>query len=181
MKKIMILALALLMLLSLTACGSKNTEEPAAGGESVGLPNPWTEAASAEEAAKGAGVGEFVLPENATETTGGRVDWMSFRYMKDLAQADGGIGSAELTARKGVKHSEAEDVSGDYTSYKYGWSQEVDGTTVNCYGNEEGHMMKALWESGDFAYSLVVRGQGDIHDTYGIDALAVEALVRAIG
>ena len=95
--------------------------------------------------------------------------------------ADGGIGSAELTARKGVKHSEAEDVSGDYTAYKYGWSQEIDGTTVNCYGNEEGHMMKALWESGDFAYSLVVRGQGDIHDTYGIDALAVEALVRAIG
>ncbi len=40
---------------------------------------------------------------------------------------------------------------------------------VRCFGNEEGKTMKAIWLSDNFSYSIFVRGQGDIYDTYGLD------------
>ena len=40
--------------------------------------------------------------------------------------------------------------------------------------------MKAIWISDNFSYSIMVRGQGDIYDTYGLDEEAIGALVAAI-
>ena len=81
--------------------------------------------------------------------------------------------------RKGLKQ-DGEDVSGDYTEYAFAWMQEVDGWEVSCFGNEEGRTMKAIWISDNFSYSIMVRGQGDIYDTYGLDEEAIGALVAAI-
>ncbi|MCR4906757.1 MAG: hypothetical protein K6A33_11830 [Clostridiales bacterium] len=176
MKKILVLMLAAILMLALTACGAKETKDED-GGE--GSANPWTEVADAEEAANGAGVGYFTLPENGTEVTGGRIDFLGFRYMKNLAEADGAVGAAELTVRKGLKQ-DSEDVSGDYTAYKYAWTQDVGGWTVYCMGNEDGRTMKAIWVSDNFSYSIMVRGQGDYYDTYGLGAEDVTALVEGI-
>ncbi|MBR2570893.1 MAG: hypothetical protein IKE30_02000, partial [Clostridia bacterium] len=96
------------------------------GAESVGMANPWTEVKTAEEAADGAGVGYFTVPEENTETTGGPVNWYGFQYMKGIAEADGAIGAAELTVRKGLKQ-DTEDVSGDCTEYALEWTVESDG------------------------------------------------------
>ena len=174
MKRILVLLLAAALLFSLAACGEKKEED---SGE--GSINPWSEAESAEKAADGAGVGYFMVPENGTETSGGPVDILGFRYMKGIAEADGAIGTAEMTIRKGLKQ-DTEDVSGDYTAYPYAWTQEVDGWEVYCLGNEDGRTMKAIWLSDNFSYSIVIRGQGDLAETYGIDADAVAALVSAI-
>ena len=173
-----------MMLLAPAACGNagaeKQPEEPAGTSEPlVGMANPWSEAKNAEEAADGAGVGYFELPEDGFETSGGPVNWSSFRYMKGIAQADGGIGAAELMVRKGLKQ-DGEDVSGDYTEYKYDWTQEIGDFTLKCFGNEKGKTMRAIWTSDNFSYCIYVRGQGDIYDTYGLDAEAVAALVSAI-
>ncbi len=145
----------------------------------VGMANPWTDTEDVNKAADGAEVGYFMVPENGTEVTGGRIDWYGFRFMTHLAEADGAVGAAELTVRKGLKQ-ESEDVSGDYTEYAYTWTQEADGWDVTCYGNEEGRMMKAVWLSDNFSYSITVRGQGDLYDTYGLGAEDVVALVTAI-
>jgi hypothetical protein len=145
----------------------------------IGMANPWSDAETAEEAADGAGVGYFLVPENGTEAVGGRIDWFGFRYMDRLAEADGAVGAAELTVRKGLKQ-DSEDVSGDYTEYAYTWTQEADGWEVTCYGNEEGRMMKAVWLSDNFSYSVTVRGQGDLYTVYGLGADDVVALVTAI-
>ena len=144
-----------------------------------GMANPWSEVQTAEDAAEGAGVGYFLLPENGTEMDGGRVDWSGFQYMEHLAEADGYIGTAELTVRKGLKQ-ESDDVSGDYTEYLFEWEQEAGDFTARCFGNEEGKMMKAVWLSDNFSYSIMVRGQGDIYDTYGIGEEDVVALISAI-
>ncbi|MBQ2545001.1 MAG: hypothetical protein II836_09905 [Clostridia bacterium] len=176
MKKILVLILAAILMIALTACGAKETEEENSGEGSL---NPWHDAATADEAADGAGVGYFTVPENGTEVTGGRIDFTGFRYMKNLAEADGAVGAAELTVRKGLKQ-ESEDVSGDYTAYTYAWTQDVGGWTVYCLGNEDGRMMKAIWVSDNFSYSILVRGQGDIADTYGLGAEDVTALVEGI-
>ena len=49
MKKLLVIGLAAAFALALVGCGSQ--EEPAPEEEEVGIANPWTEAASAEEAA----------------------------------------------------------------------------------------------------------------------------------
>ena len=143
------------------------------------MANPWTDVSTPEEAAEGGGVGYFMLPENGTQLTGGPVDFVGYRYMKDLAEAQGYVGAAELTVRKGLKQN-SEDVSGDYTEYAFSWTQETDGFQISCFGNEDGRMMKAVWLTDNFSYSAVVRGQGDISDTYGLAAEDVAALVTSI-
>ena len=184
MKKILAITLAALMALALTACGAGSSEQAPAeeaseeSSEFAGMPNPWTEVETPEEAAEGAGVGSFQVPEDGTETSAGTVDWAVFQYMEGIAEADGWLGTAELTVRKGLQQ-DYEDVSGDYTEYKYEWSQEVDGQEVQCGGNEEGRAMKVTWLSDSCSYSIGIRGQGDLYDTYGVDADAVAALVSA--
>lgn len=144
-----------------------------------GMVNPWSVVDTADEAAEGAGVGYFMVPEDGTETTGGSVNWYGFECMEGLAEANGSIGTADLTVRKGLKQ-DSEDVSGDYTEYAFSWTQETDDWEVSCFGNEEGKAMKIIWLSDNFSYSIMVRGQGDLYDTYGIDEEAVSALVAAI-
>lgn len=177
MKKMLIIALAAAMVFALAGCGAGSTEpEPSENEQSA---NPWTEAATADEAADGAGVGTFKVPDQGTMIGGGEVDLMTFRYMEGLAEADGYVGTAVLTVRKGLSQN-GEDVSGDYTEYAYQWSQEEGGLDVRCFGNEEGKTMKAIWVSEDFSYSINVRGQGDIADTYGLSPEDIAALVEGI-
>ena len=147
--------------------------------ESVGMANPWTGATTADEAAEGAGVGYFAVPEENAETARGPVNWYGFRYMEHIAEADGAIGVAELTVRKGLRQ-DTQDVSGDYTEYALEWTVEADGWQVTCFGNEEGKAMKAIWLSDNFSYSIMVRGQGDAYDTYGLDDETIAALVTMI-
>ena len=181
MKKIIVIALAVFLLLSLATCKSREAEQPASEepANSAGMVNPWSDVDTAEAAADGAGVGYFQLPAENYETSGGPVNWVHFSYMKGLAQANGYVGTAELLVRKGLKQ-DSEDVSGDYTEYTCKWTLELDGTQINCFGNEEGKTMKAIWLSDNFSYCFLVRGQGDIHDTYGIDKEATLALVSEI-
>lgn len=152
----------------------------------AGIANPWSDVESAQAAAEGAGVGSFALPENGTEINGGRIDLVAYRYMDMLAEADGYVGTAELVVRKGVNRPAADvgydpaDVSGDYNEYAHDWQIEAAGWQVKCFGNEEGKTMKAIWQSDNFSYSIMVRGQGDIHDTYGLSDDDVAALVSTI-
>ena len=181
MKRMIVFAVSALMALAMMASGigicEQTASEPAA--PAMGMPNPWTEVETADEAAQGAGVGYFLAPEEGAQTPGGQVNWYAFRCMQGIAQANGYIAAAELTVRKGLKQ-DGEDVSGDYTEYAFEWTQIADGWQVNCYGNEEGAAMKVVWVSDNFSYSIIVRGQGDLYDVYGLDGEAVEALVKAI-
>ena len=159
---------------------------PVTDGSSVSMPNPWTEADSAKAAADGAGVGYFTLPDAGTEVVGGPIGWDNYRYMDLLAEANGYVGAAELTVRKGVNRPDHEvsydttDVSGDYTAYAHEWTIETNGWQIRCFGNEEGRVMKAIWPSDNFSYCILVRGQGDIRDVYGLGADDIAALVDAI-
>lgn len=144
----------------------------------TGMANPWTDVTSADEAAAGADVGYFMVPENNTDYNGHQVYITEFRCMEHLAEARGSIGAAELTIRKGLKQ-ESDDVSGDYNEYAHSWSFKTDdGITVNCYGNEEGKTMKAIWLSDNFSYSINVMGQGDEYDTYGLDDTTLKQLIE---
>ena len=162
--------------------GAKSSSSDA----STSIANPWTDVKTAAEAAEGAGVGTFELPEAGMEIGGGRVDLVEFRYMDLLAEADGYAGTAELVVRKGVNRPDhavgydTADVSGDYTAYAHEWEIEAAGWKVTCFGNEEGKAMKAIWQSDNFSYSIMVRGQGELHDTYGLGSDDIATLVGTI-
>lgn len=159
-----------------------------AGTSDIGasMANPWADADTAEAAADGAGVGYFTLPEDGMVIDGGPIGWDNYRYMDLLAEANGYVGAAELTVRKGVNRPDHDvdydtaDVSGDYNTYAYEWTIEATGGQVHCFGNEDGRTMKAIWSSDDFSYCILVRGQGDIRDVYGLGSDDIGALVGAI-
>lgn len=158
----------------------------ASSSATASMVNPWTDVKTAAEAAEGAGVGTFELPEAGMEIGGGRVDLVAFRYMDLLAEADGYAGTAELIVRKGVNRPDhavgydTADVSGDYTVYSHEWEIDAAGWKVKCFGNEEGKAMKAIWQSDNFSYSIMVRGQGGLHDTYGLGTDDIATLVGVI-
>lgn len=194
MKKRIALIIAAAMIFNLAACSQdipETTEASAAATESTAamsveeteqqdeIPNPWTTAQDASDAADGAGVGYFIVPSEGTDTDAGQINWDSFRYMDRLAEAEGYIGAATIVIRKGL-NEDTDDVSGDYTEYAYEWQLEADGWLVNCRGNVEGQAMLITWTSDNFAYSIVLRGQGDQYDTYGIDENMVDLLVSLI-
>ena len=159
---------------------------PGTDGSSASMPNPWEEADSAQAAADGAGVGYFKLPEAGAEVAGGPIGWDNYRYTDLLAEANGFVGAAELTVRKGVNRPDHElnydtaDVSGDYTAYAHEWTVKAGEWQVRCFGNEEGRAMKAIWSSDNFSYCILVRGQGGLRDVYGLGSDDIAALIGAI-
>ena len=40
--------------------------------------------------------------------------------------------------------------------------------------------MKAIWSSDNFSYCILVRGQGDLRDVYGLGSEDIAALVSTI-
>ena len=142
----------------------------------------FTKVASAEEAAKGAGLDKFVLPMEAQTDLGNVADsrdWMNFRYMDGFAQADFPMGAADLVVRKGLSSIDNGDVSGDYMEYAYEWTQDVNGTEAKCWGNREGAAMKTIWTKGDYSYSITARGAGG-EDDFGLSANDVAVWVLGI-
>ncbi|MBQ9041919.1 MAG: hypothetical protein IJ111_03805 [Eggerthellaceae bacterium] len=213
MKKILVITAALAMTFALAACSggassqssasassdastssaatssasaSASSESASASSATTGLANPWHDAATADAAAEGAGVGSFQVPAEGTTLECGQVFWHNFQYMEGLAEGDGDFGAAQFVIRKGLKSVEQEvgdgiaDVSGDYTVYKFAWDADVSGKQVKCYGNVEGNAMKATWTDGDYSYSIMARGQGDDEETFGLSANDLATLVGAI-
>lgn len=181
-KRVLVIASALALALALAGCGSASSSSSAsassaaassasagsAGSEqSAGLANPWHEAASAKEAATGAGVGSFMVPEPDTALACGKVFPWTFRYMQDIAEADGSAGAATLCVRKGVG-IQGGDVSGDYNEYAHNWTQDVYGVQVLCHGNVEGASTKTIWTAGGYSYCVLAFGQGDDRETFGL-------------
>ncbi len=179
MKRIVLIALTAALLLALAACGNAAQEQEKNNMGYTNMANPWTDVDSAEAAAEGAGVGYFMVPEKDIRLSISPMDITAYRCMKGVAQANGYIGAAEMTIRKGLKQ-DYEDVSGDYNAYKLSWTQELDGVQVQCFGNVEDQAIKTIWVTDNFSYSLNVRGQGDTRDTFGLNAADVAALVAGI-
>lgn len=175
-----VLLLGLLLCVSLAACGSSDQarEETAATGatvaaeeenQTVGMPNPWHSAESAEEAARGAGLDSFEIPEGSSISLGEIKD-VKYRCMEGIADADFTIGAVRITIRKGFASAAVEegDISGDYNEYKYSWTRTINGLEVNCFGNREGEAAKTIWTVDDYDFAILVREDSD-EDDYDLD------------
>ena len=157
--------------------GGENSDEN--GGE-AGVANSWSTVGSAEEAASGAGIEGFMVPEGA-EISLGEVAVNQFRCMEGLAEAVVEFPAVDMTIRKGARDIEIAqgDISGDYGEYTYDWKTDIDGTEVMCFGNREGEATKTIWNDGTYDYSITAFGMGGDTD-YGLSADDLTVLVKGI-
>ena len=115
----------------------------------VGIANPWSDAGTLAEAAEGAGIDGFSIPEGA-EISLGAVNVTEARYMEGLAEAVVEFPAVEMTIRKGnASVAEDGDISGDYNEYANTWTQNIKGLEVTCFGNREGDATKTIWKVDD--------------------------------
>ena len=114
----------------------------------VGMANPWAEAASAAEAAQGAGLDGFTIPEIFGCFSGEPT--AAFLYMDGMAEAILDEGDDHLLLRKGLG---SEDISGDYNIYPEERDINWKGLTIHCRG-EEGCVRTAWWSFGGNAFAL---------------------------
>ena len=147
----------------------------------TGMANPWSDVDSAEAAAEGAGLDTFMVPDGEAEISLGEVKVTQYRCMKGMAEAVVEFPAVEMTIRKGDKSGEmAEgDISGDYSEYKYDWTQNIKGLEGKCFGNREGEATKTIWSVDDMDYSITVQGLGGDED-YGLPADDLNSLINGI-
>lgn len=159
---------------------SASASSASASAASVGMPNPWSDAASAEEAAKGAGLDTFSVPEGIKISLG-EVPAATYSYMDGIAQAKIEFPAVEMTIRKGKASAAAEegDISGDYTEYANTWTQNIKGLEITCFGNREGDATKTIFQVDDTCYSINVLGLGGDTD-YGLKAEDLQSLIMAL-
>ena len=184
-KKYLFILMTIMMIavLALAGCGAAKQDEGGAEGqpaeeseeqseEQAGMANPWSDAKSAEEAGKGANVGDFKVEGIKTSlgVTGKAPECtpVAYRYMKGMAEAEFGIAAVEMTIRKadsGQVDFGDSDCSGDYNEYKHQWTQKASTKTV--------------WYDGKYSYSIMAIGAGG-DDDYGLSKKDVKALVSAL-
>ena len=117
----------------------------------VGLPNPWVETDSLEEAIRISGV-DVNLP--AAESLPQNMKLTHYRAVPGTLEADYSNGEEELMFRASVD-DDGYNLSGDYNTYSQAWRLTVGDCDVDCLGNGEIINIALFW-NGDKAYALTM-------------------------
>ncbi len=115
----------------------------------IGLPNPWTETESLEEAIRISGIA-FDPP--AAEALPEGMELFFYRAMPGTIEADYSNGKDELTIRVSMDEN-GYYLAGDYNTYSHEWQENVKGLTVDCLGDGKNANV-AVFSTGDLAFSL---------------------------
>lgn len=120
--------------------------------ESVGMPNPFTDNATLEEAEKNAGF-SIQVPDQVQD-----VKASAFRNLgQELLEVIYYHGEQEVARiRKGTG---MEDISGDYTKYSDVKTEKIGDWDVTLKGND-GKAVLAIWNDGTYSYSISLDEQG---------------------
>ena len=154
----------------------------------TGMPNPWTTVGSAAEAAEGAGLDLFMVPDGEAEISLGLLKVDQYRCMDGMAEAVVEYPAVEMVIRKGRAdlamtpedtQASCGDISGDYNEYANTWTQNIKGLEVQCFGNREGDATKTVWQVEDMCWSIVVEGLGGDTD-YGLSPDDLNSLINGI-
>lgn len=148
MKEVISLMLGALMLLSLSACGTRSNQPEQ-------LPDPFTEYDSMDEAEDATGF-PLTVPETMNDYSKhtiramvGKDNMIEVIYCND-SEDDEATKENEIRIRKAVGN---EDISGDYTDYTESSTVTVGNLLVSTKG-ENGKIRLATWSNGDYTYSI---------------------------
>lgn len=154
------------------------SSETASNG-SAAIANPWSDVASADEAAQGAGLDAFTLPEGDIADMGKPFE-ITYRCTDGMAQARLEFPAAAITVRTSSSEGvEGPDITGDYNTYAHEWTEEIDGVAVTCAGNREGESTKTFWSTDGLYHSLVAEGLGG-DENFGLTSERIAVFIEAM-
>ena len=133
----------------------------------------WTKVSSAKQAAKGAGLDYFSIPEGAKISLG-KIDRVTYMYHENEAQALVDFPASQVRIFK-----EKDGGTDDLDDYKYTWTQNIKGLVVNCGGNREKEAMKTVWNVDGDSYEIKAVGLGG-DDDFGLSADDINSLINGI-
>lgn len=115
----------------------------------IGLPNPWTETESLEEAIRISGIA-FDPP--AAEALPEGMELFFYRAMPGTIEADYSNGEDELTIRASMDEN-GYCLAGDYNTYSHEWQENIKGLKIDCLGDGKNANV-AVFGAGDLAFAL---------------------------
>jgi len=164
---------------SSASASAASASAEAASSASAEIANPWHDAATAEEAARGAGLEAFPLPEGEIADLGAPFE-VTYSYMDGMAQARYEFGASAVTVRTGKPAEGGQfDISGDYNTYAHEWTENIGDVPVACAGNREGDSTKTYWGEDTIAHSIVAEGLGGDTD-FGLNVERLTVFVEAM-
>lgn len=186
MKKLIIIVLGTIMVISLVAVGTIvaiffanfNVSEKNGGqiaGETAQIPNPFIDCATIEDAQKLAGFNMTIpdaMPEGYSRT--------AIRAVKnkeiEIIYLNG---DSEIRIRKAIGSAIGiaigiEDISGDYTAYKEEKKIEIGSVKVTMKG-DSGKVNVSTWSEGGYVFSITVNCGGT-----GLDSSIIRDMVNAV-
>ena len=117
------------------------------GGQTVGMPNPWTDHKTHEDAEKAAGFA-FALPDVLEGCKAAHFRTLGDTMIEVIYTDAAGQEAYRLRKGKGQ-----EDISGDYNSYAVKSEAKIGGTGVSMQGDADGIRLMSF-HSETFSYSF---------------------------
>ncbi len=167
MKKLIAITMCCVIVLSAAACsapadtiGAETAEPEVAviddagelGGETVEVPNPFTDCADIAEAEKLAGF-DMTLPE------GIEAKLIAYRVIEgdmiEIIYFSGESSESEIMRFRKAKGTD--DISGDYNKYTEASSIESENRHIDTRG-KDGMVYAAVWSDNGYAYSMTFQG-----------------------
>lgn len=191
MKKLVVLiaSIALLSCLALVGCASGGEATDAPSSEPVAnMENPWSDCASADEAASIAGFD--VIVNEAPDTFLGEPIDVTYRAMEGLVEVTYEYPASQVVVRKGdLALAQDGNISGVYEDYSDTWTVNLADTnvdtdinmadiTLTCMNNVPDLAQVALWNDGYVRSIQAVPLGGE--DNFGLDEAALAAYVAAV-
>ena len=100
--------------------------------------------------------------------------------MDGMAEARFEFPASAVTARTAkIGAEDSFDISGDYNTYAYEWTETIANSPIACAGNREGDSTKTYWGEDGIAHSLVAEGLGGDAD-FGLNVERLTVFVEAM-
>ena len=142
--------------------------------------DPWTKVSSAAEAAKGAGMEDFEVPQQLQINDLTFSD-PAFSYLDKVAQASYEEGAIGIYVRKASGIYGGPMTDRDLESFPQHWTQQVGDDAddvVDCYGMEKDSAIVIQWGDEEEFYTVTSQGLGG--EEYGMDSATVSWLEDVI-
>lgn len=144
---------------------TKTAEEQEKVGETVGMPNPWTDCKTLQEAEDNTGF-SITVPDNINGYTQTMIQTLDKEVIQVFYQK-AGQSEAEILVRKGIG---SDDISGDYNKYSEKTQLNINKNQIMEQGND-GKVMLATWTDAGYTYSV---------STPGISAEEMKTIIQQI-
>ena len=127
---------------------TKTAEEQETVGETVGMPNPWTDCKSLQDAEDNTGF-SITVPENINGYTQTMIQTLDKEVIQAFYEKNDNSDETILI-RKGIG---SDDISGDYNKYNEKNQLDINNYQVTEQGND-GKVMLATWTDAGYTYSV---------------------------